>query len=156
LNIFKIEFYYSETRKVVPFLKNGNLYIVLTRNYRTSCMTDNTGTLIFILHNYNTFELVQQIPLLNIADAVHFENHGKHYLVLSDETPAEESKNPQTIYIYRDFDTNNRHSFSLFQKLQFDNVRHLSTFSFGTIHSEQQYIAAANRSHLNIWKQEGI
>ncbi len=119
-----------------------------------NCMTDNTVNL-FVLHNPNTFKLVQRIPLLNVMDVIHFENNGKHYLALSDATPVEESKNGQTIYIYRNDRNSEGCSFSLFQKLQFDNVIQLAAFSFGTINSEQQYIAAANRTQISIWKQEG-
>jgi hypothetical protein len=118
-------------------------------------MTDNSATLIFVLQNSNTFKLVQRIPLLNVVDVIHFKNNGKHYLALSDVTPAEESKSPQTIYIYRNDQNGQSCSFSLFQKLEFDNVIQLAAFSFGTIHSEQQYIAAANRTLISIWKQEG-
>ncbi len=136
-------------------MKDNELYIVVTKNYKTNCMTDNTATLIFVLQNSYTFKLVQSIPLLNVMDVIHFENNGKHYLALSDATPAEESKSPQTIYIYRNDRIDQRCSFSLFQKLEFDNVIQLAAFSFGTIHSEHQYIAAANRTQISIWKQEG-
>ena len=141
---------------MTAFLNANEVNIVVTKQFGYSCMSDTAGTLVFVLRNYRTLELVQKIPVLNVVDVVHFENNGKHYLALSDGTPIESSLSPQTIYIYRSELTKQKCSFSLFQKLYFDGVIQLSAFTYGTIHSEQQYLVAINSSKVIVWKQNGI
>ncbi len=119
-------------------------------------MTDLSGTLIFVLRNYRTIELIQKLPVISVVDVIHFESNGKHYLALSDGTSYESSMNPQTIYIYRSDLMKEKCRFTLFQKLYLDNVLQLSAFTYGTIHSQQQYLVAINSSNVSIWKQRGI
>ncbi|CAG2120562.1 unnamed protein product, partial [Medioppia subpectinata] len=106
------------TSKVVAFMRQNQVYVVVAKQYGLNCMTDNTGTLILILKNYRTLELIQTIPVLNVGDVVHFENYGKDYLAISDGISAVmSSKGRQSIYIYRTDSIRNNCGFSLFQTI---------------------------------------
>ena len=141
------------------FVNSNQIYIVVAKRVGLNCVFDPIATLVLILRNHRTLELIQKLPIINVRDVIHFENNGKHYLALSDDTSVEKSLSRQTIYVYRSDRMRGLRAecwFSLFQKLHFDNAIQLSAFTYGTVYSQNQYLLAKNASQVSIWKQKGI
>lgn len=143
---------------------NGKVYILVTMSQKTSgCIDLKTQYSRLYLWQKGTkrFDIVQQLPLTNVADAVHFSSasNNENFLALSkleefsDQTDKE-LFDTRNIYIYR-----NRHQsgchFTLFQKLVFTNPTQLSAFSFGSSYL-QQYLVALNETTVAVWQRQGI
>lgn len=146
----------TDTTAVEAFVNSDQVHVVVAKRVGLNCVFDSTATLVFLLRNHRSLELIQRLPVINVRDIIHFDSNDKHYLALSDDTSVETSLNRQTIYVYRSDRLRTQCSFSLFAKLHFDNAFQLSAFTYGTVYSPNQYLLAANASQLSVWKLSGI
>ncbi|XP_054153101.1 uncharacterized protein LOC128951843 [Oppia nitens] len=148
-----------DTSKVIAFLRQSVVHIVVGKHRGMNCILDSTGTLIFVLKYHRTLELIQSLSVINVVDIIYFENNRKYYLALSEGTSGDGSIGSHIIHIYRnDYISDYRQhkcSFSLFQRLYFNNAIQLSTFTFGTVYSHHQYLTAFNSSNVIVWKLKG-
>ncbi|KAI1309022.1 hypothetical protein HDE_00364 [Halotydeus destructor] len=142
--------------KVVSFSISGVVHIAVARSFRDLCSVADSGSLIFRFDGFSKFELIQRLSVVDSSVLAHYHNNEQHYLVFSNRDDSGYSDEPQSIHIYRaQTSSTTSCQFTLFQKVKFDNINDVAVFAFGPSRSIGLYMAAVNRTTLQVWKQDG-
>lgn len=121
------------------------------------CGVRDSGTLIYYWNrnSRNAIEVVQRITSIEPNDVEHYEFNGQHYLVFTDNQTPSEKLHHFNLHIYRNSPNSRSCQFSLFQSLNFDNVKKFIVFKYGPPQRPLLFLAAVNSTMVQIWKQEG-
>ena len=152
--------------RVTAFVADSLVYIAVARSFRDLCSATDSGSLLFRFDGVSKFELVQRLPVSDSSAVVYYNFNDQHYLAFANGADGSDSAlEPQSITVFRSRSgtklTNCQ--FSLFQKLPFDNLNDLVAFAFGASGGDKArlsranlYLAAVNRTVLQVWKQDGV
>lgn len=128
---------------------DGELYLVVARNFRSECSIKDFGTLVFQFMNGKTFQLVQRLPVNDANHLIHYESNNQHYLLIDDHN----NMNP-SIRIFR------RKSgvdcaFESFQSIPTGALNDISLIDFGTSEVMSKLLVTVNHTHLVVRQQRG-
>jgi len=143
--------------KTTLFEIDKEVYFIVARSYHNVCGGADSGTLIYhwSRKTKNSIEIIQRISSIEPSDVEHYELNGQHYLVFIDSRSPLEKLHHSSIYIYRNSINSYSCQFSLFQTLNFDNLKKVAIFKYKPVNRPLLFLAAVNSTMVRVWKQDG-
>lgn len=146
----------ASATKVTAFAVGSDIFVAIARSFKNVCSVTDSGSLVFKFDGTSKFELVQRIQVADSNSVAHYVLNDQQYLVFADSADADETLEAQAIHVYRWKPSVSRQcTFKLFQKVPFDNIADLVAFSFGPESRRDLFLAAVNRTAVQVWRHDG-